>query len=168
MRKQSSNVRVHLVTQQFASVHDNIGGKEGADKPSPDHFSAFLSQVLEPLLSEETMLADIDARWQPALDTFHKASGLSLGEFETFLQSLHIDVAAGSGLPAGPSTRHSDIIALSDTLQRHVSNASEVVALNSREILNLMAGKTDRACITGTSFRSIWTPMSRLRAQSSN
>ena len=138
MRKQSSNVSVHLVTQQFASVHDNIAGNEGTDKPSPNHFSAFLSQVLEPLRSEATMLADVDARWRPALDTFHKVSGLPLGEFETFLRSLHIDVAAGSGLPAGPSTRHSDIIALSGTLQRHVSNASIVVALNSREILNLM------------------------------
>lgn len=138
MRKQSSNVRVHLVTQRFASVHDHIGGKEGADKPSPDHFSAFLSQVLEPLRSQETMLVDVDVRWHPALDIFHKASGLSLREFETFLQSLHIDVAADSGLPAEPSTRHSDIIALSNTLQRQVSNASKVVALNSPEILNLM------------------------------
>ena len=138
LRDQWGNVYVHLVTQQFASVHDHVVGEEGTDKPSPDHFSSFLAQVLEPLRSKETMLDDVDAGWRPALERLREASGLSLKEFGKFLESLHIDVAAGSGLPASPSTGHSDIIALSSTLQRHVSNSLKVVVLDSREVLNLM------------------------------
>ena len=84
------------------------------------------------------MLQDVAAGWRLALERFRAASGLSLKEFEQFLESLDIDVAAGSGLPASPSTGYSDIVALSSTLQRHVSNSLKVVVLDSREILNLM------------------------------
>lgn len=138
MRKLSSDARVHLVTQQFASVHDNIARNQDTDTPSPDHFSAFLSQVLKPIRLQQITLAEIDVRWCPALAKFHEASGLPLGEFETFLQSLHIDVGAGSGLPEGHSIGYTDIIELSNALQRRVSDASGVVVLNSRDILNLM------------------------------
>ena len=138
LRDQWDNVYVHLVTQKFASVHDHVVGEESADKPSPDHFSAFLSQVLVPLRSKEIMLDDVDAGWRPALEDFREASGLSFKEFGRFLESLHIDVAAGSGLLASPSTGYSDIVALSSALQRHVSNSLKVVVLDSREILNLM------------------------------
>ena len=138
LRDRWGNVYVHLVTQRFASVHDHVIGEKDSDNPSPDHFSAFLAQVLEPLCCKETMLDEVDTGWRPALERLREASGLSMKEFGEFLQSLRIDVAAGSGLPTSPSTAHSDIIALSSTLQRHVSTSLKVVVLDSREVLNLM------------------------------
>ena len=139
LREQWGNLYVHLVAQQYASVHDHvIVGKEHPGKRSPDHFSAFLTQVLEPLRSKETTLDEVDFWWRPALETLREASGLSQKEFEEFLQALHIDASANLGLPKPPSTEHSDVQALSSTLQRHVSNSQSVVVLDNRQVLKLM------------------------------
>ncbi|MXY34486.1 MAG: ATP-binding protein, partial [Boseongicola sp. SB0664_bin_43] len=143
LRDQWGNVYVHLVTQKFASVHDHVVGKEEPDKPSPDHFSAFLKQVLEPLHSKEASLDDVEVGWRSALERFGKASGLSPDKFGEFLQSMHIHVAAGPGLPTPPSTAYSDVVALSNTLQRLVSNSPNIVVLGRREVLDLM-GWQDR------------------------
>ncbi|MDE0294246.1 MAG: ATP-binding protein [Bryobacterales bacterium] len=143
LRDQWNNLYVHLVTQQFASVHDHVTQEDDPNKPSPDHFSAFLAQVLEPLRSGKTTLDEVDAGWQSALVRLRESSGLSLEEFRDFLQSLYIDVAAGSGLPTPPSTAHLDVVKLSSTLLRLVSSSRNVVVLSSGEVLSLM-GWQDR------------------------
>ena len=138
LQSRQDNAHVHLVTQQFASVHDHLGQRGEADRPSPDHFSAFLKRVLRPLCSGEVALDEVGIGWQPALRKLREASGVPLGEFARFLRSLHFDVAAGSGLPTSSSTRQSDILALSDALFRLVSEASDVVELDERGVLDLM------------------------------
>ena len=49
LKRRHENAHVHLVMQQLASVSDHLGESDAADRPSPDHLSAFLLQVLEPL-----------------------------------------------------------------------------------------------------------------------
>ena len=146
LRSRGDSAHVHLVTEQLASVNDHLSDGDGPDKPSPDHFSAFLTKVLEPLRSSETALDDIGAGWEPALTRLHQASGVAREQLGWFLQSLHFDVGAGSGLPASPSTRNSDIVALSAALCRRVSEASDVVELDKRGVLELM-GWSDRALL---------------------
>ncbi len=143
LQSRSSNVHVHLVTEQHASVNDHLGNQGEADRPSPDHFSAFLTRVLEPLRSGEITLDDIGAGWQPALARLLQASGVAEEDFDRFLRSLHFDVGSGSGVPASQSTRRSDITALSNALSRRVSEASGVVELDERGVLKLM-GWQDR------------------------
>ena len=138
LRSQWNNVSVHLVTEHFASVHDHLSVENSTERPSPDHFSAFLAQVLHRIRSLEVGLSDIGPGWQPALTKVREAGAVLSGDFELFIQSLQIDVGAGSGLPPTPSTRRSDIIALSVALQRLVSQSSNVVVLDTNGILTLM------------------------------
>ena len=130
------NAHVHLVTPQLASINDHLGGT--GDRPSPDHFSAFLNSVLLPLRRGEITVEDVGAEWRPALASFRKASGIAPGEFDQFLRALHLEFAAGPGLPPLPSVRHSDIATLSSALLRRVSEANDVVELDQREILDLV------------------------------
>ena len=138
LQSRSSNVHVHLVTEQHASVNDRLGNPGEADRPSPDHFSAFLTHVLEPLRSGKITLDDVGAGWQPALARLLQASGLEQEDFDRFLRSLHFDVGAGSGIPASQSTPRSDIIALWGVLSRCVSEAASVVELDRDGVLDLM------------------------------
>ena len=130
------NAHVHLVTQQLASVNDHLGDTE--HRPSPDHFSAFLAGVLAPLRCNQITLENAPSEWRPALSRLHDASGVAHEELEQFLRALHLDVAAGSGLPQPPSIRHADITNLSTALQRRVSEAHGVVELNEHELLALV------------------------------
>lgn len=75
------NTHVHLVTQQLASVNDDLGDRDDADRPSPDHFATFLTQVVEPLRSGAIALADVASGWQPALTKLLQASGVASDEF---------------------------------------------------------------------------------------
>ncbi len=136
IQRERKDSYVHLVTNQVASVNDQLGSR--ANQPSPDHFSAFLTRVLKPLRLKNITLEDVPTEWRPALEKLQDASGLAGDKFERFLQSLHIDVAVESGLPTSQSTRRSDIIALSDTLKRCVSEASDVVEMNADDVLDLM------------------------------
>ena len=138
LQGRKGNVHVHLVTQQFASVNDRLGDGDDPDRPSPDHFSAFISEVLEPLRLRNVSLDDIGAGWRSALTKLHEDSGLGMGEFNRFLRSLHLDVNAGSGLPARSSIWRSDVIDLSNALLRLVSKASSVVELDEPGVLALM------------------------------
>ena len=81
--------------------------------------------------------------WQHALEKLRDASGIAPEDFGLFLRAMHIDLNAGTGLPAAPSTRRSDIAALSDALKRRVSESFDVVELDERGVLQLM-GWTDR------------------------
>ena len=136
LRSRWTNAHVHLVTDRLASVNDHLGAP-GA-RPSPDHFRAFLTNVLVPIRRKLITLDSIQLVWQHALTRLHKASGISESEFERFLQSLHFEVGAGSGLPASASSRRSDIESLSDSLMRQVSEANDVVDLNERDVVELM------------------------------
>ena len=136
LRRRWENVRVHLVTPQLASINDHLGGT--GDRPSPDHFSAFLSSVLMPLRRGEITVEDVRAEWRQALASVREASGIAPGEFERFLRALHLDLAAGSGVPPSPSVRHSDIVTLSAALIRCVSEANDVVELDQRALLDLV------------------------------
>jgi hypothetical protein len=49
-RQYNVPVRVHLVTRLFASPRDHLA--DATDQVSPDHFQAFIAQVLEPLRRE--------------------------------------------------------------------------------------------------------------------
>ena len=136
LRGSYENVRVHLVAQQMASVNDHLG--QGDRRPSPDHFAAFISQVLGPLGRGEKRLDMIGSGWKGAIERMRKASGLTAAEFEAFVQSVEFELGAGTGLSEGRSTRSVDIRALSDTLHRQVSNATSVVELDRAAILRLM------------------------------
>lgn len=136
------NVHVHIVLQQLASIRDHLG-EEGVERPSPDHFSAFLEEVLNPLQSRQITLEDVAPGWRPAIEKLRDETGVEPNEFERFAQAFHLDVAAGSGLPPAPSTRRSDIIALSHALFRLVSTSADVVELDERQLLALV-GWSDR------------------------
>ena len=136
LRRRWENAHVHLVTPQLASINDHLGNTD--DRPSPDHFSAFLHSVLIPFHRSELMIENVRAGWEPALTSLREASGVSPDEFELFLRALHLDLAAGSGLPPSRSVSHSDIAALSSALLRRVSDASDVVELDQRELLELV------------------------------
>ncbi len=136
LRGSYANARVHLVAQQMASVSDHLG--QGDQRPSPDHFAAFISQVLEPLGRGEKRLDMIGSGWEGAIERMREASGLTAAEFEAFVQSVEFELGAGTGLSEGRSTRSADIRALSDTLHREVSKATSVVELDRAAILRLM------------------------------
>ena len=116
LQERWGNAQVHLVTTQLASINDHLG--DAGNRPSPDHFSAFLATVLEPLRCDGITLDEAPPGWQEALSRLREASGMAHEEIEQFLRALHLDVAAGSGLPHRPSIRHADITALSIALQR--------------------------------------------------
>ena len=137
------NAHVHLVMQQLASINDHLGEGEGDERPSPDHLGAFLAQVLKPLGEGASTPEDISREWQPALQRLRDACGVTSDQFERFLQSMHLDFAAGTALPPAPSGRRSDIVALSDALFRAVSESAGVVELDQRAVLALM-GWSDR------------------------
>ena len=143
LRDQNPGLRVHLVTEQPPSIRDNPIGSDAHQKPSPKHFSAFVRQVLEPLGLGSIEIADVPRAWKPALDRLRTAAGLEPGHFAQFLQSLSLDLGAGIDLPRPPSERRSDILQLSGALQRRVSEASDVVRLDRRGVLDLV-GWTER------------------------
>ena len=136
LQESYANVRVHLVAQQLASVNDRLG--EDHPHPSPDHFGAFIEQVLGPLCAGEKRLDSIGAEWESALDRMQTASGLTGSEFEDFVQSLVLELGAGTGITGGRSTRGDDIRELSGRLQRVVSEATSVVEMDRTEVLRLM------------------------------
>ena len=129
---------VHLVTQHLASINDHLADPDVAARPSPDHFSAFLTRVLEPLRHGAIKFDDIENGWKPALSRLERASGLKRKQFKRFVQSMHLVAGAVLNIPPSSSTRRSDIIALSDALSRRVSEASDVVVLDERGVLDLM------------------------------
>ena len=143
LRGQTGNVNVHLVMQHIASTKDRLGIQGDQNRPPTDHFASFIKLVLEPLRSGTLTVDEVHAGWQPALARLRKASGAAPDEFGTFLRTLHLDLNAGSGVPAAPSTRRVDIIGLSDALKRRVSESHDVVELDEQGILQLM-GWTDR------------------------
>lgn len=132
---------VHLVTDELASVHDHLG--DVANRPSPDHFSAFVSKVMEPLRSGHLSLAEIDAGWLPAVRRLQESSGVSDDDLDSFVRSLHLDLGVRPDIPPGPSTRRSDVIALSHALARKVAESVGVVELDRAGVLELM-GWEDR------------------------
>ena len=138
LRSQEHNVHVHLVTNQLASINDHLSDPTSANKPSPDHFSAFLTRVLSPIRSGQIAVGDVPVGWERAVAELRRASDLASEAFDRFLQSLHLDVNAGSGLPPPPSDRREDIKALSVALWRRVSEASNVVELDRNGVLDLM------------------------------
>ena len=143
LQSQTGNVHVHLVMQQLASPNDHLGIRGDADCPSRDHFASFIRQVLEPLRLGNLTVDEVAIGWRPALTRLREASGVVPEEFALFLRALHLDLNAGLGVPAAPSTRRSDILALSDALIRRVSVSFDVVELDERGVLQLM-GWTER------------------------
>ena len=141
-----TDTSVHLVTGELASVNDDLSAPDTENKPSPKHFHAFLARVLEPLRSSLIEVTDVPEEWSPALESLQDASGLEADDFCRFLRALHFDVGAGAGLPASPSRRRSDIIQLSNALYRLVSEASDVVRLDTRGVLDLV-GWTGRTTL---------------------
>ena len=133
-----ADIHVHLVTHQLPSTNDHLGVKDATDRPSPDHFSAFLTHVLNPLYSRVITLREVRSGWQNALSALQQESGLPNPDYTEFLSSLHIDVGAGSGLPKQASIRRSDVIALSQALLRYVSLSHAVVDLDERKLLDLL------------------------------
>ena len=145
-------VRVHLVAQLFASCHDHLGGSDDARRPSPDHFQAFVAQVLEPLRRGLMSAADVPTGWASALAQVRDSTGLAAEPFAAFTRAIHLDLGARDALAGSRTVRQSDIIALSNELYRLVSNASAVVELDRHQVLELM-GWADRPRLrTGHDF----------------
>jgi hypothetical protein len=143
LRARHDAPHVHLVMQRLASVSDHLTDADDAERPSPDHLSAFLERVLIPLREGRLASRDVAPGWRPALRRLQAASGVMAHELEDFLQSLHLDLGAGPALPSSLSTRRDDVIALSDALLRLVADAPDVVELNRRDVLDLV-GWSDR------------------------
>ena len=143
LQSRTGDAHVHLVMQQLASVHDHLGTPGSPGGPPKDHFSSFLKEVLEPLRLGNLTRNEIPVGWQPALSRLREASGVALEEFDVFLQHLHLDLNAGTGVPQAQSVRRSDILALSGALSQRVSEASGVVELDETGVLRLM-GWMDR------------------------
>ena len=139
-QSQESNLYVHLVAERPASVNDHLIDRDHANRPSPDHFSAFLSSVLRPLRMGTIAVGDVDVGWRPALERLREASGVEDEDFGEFLFSLHLDVDAEASIPEQPSQRRSDITDLSIALQRTVSRSASglAVELNKRGVLELL------------------------------
>ena len=129
-----SDVKVHFVTQHYASTSDHL---PVGDDSSPRHFSAFLKQVLNPLREGELDPTGVDVRWQPVLTQLSEATGLTEQDFAAFLSSLHLDVAAQSAIPDEHSQRGYDIVSLSTALHRRVAEAAGVVELDTDGVLGL-------------------------------
>ena len=140
------DVQVHLVTEQPASLRDEVRQTNG--KPTPRHFAAFLDLVLRPLRLGQISLEHVDSSWRPKLGELQEECGLDDEDSTAFLRSLRIECNAGSGLPGRRSSRWEDIEELSGRLQRFVSNSSGVVSVDRQQLLELM-GWTNR-----TSLRS--------------
>ena len=138
LQSRTENTHVHLVMQQLASTHDHLGIQSDPDRPTRDHFASFLKLVLEPLRQGTLMVDEVAPGWEHALERLREASGVALEDFGLFLRAMHIDLNAGTGLPAAPSTRRSDIVALSDALKRRVSESFDVVELDECCVLQLM------------------------------
>ena len=143
LQGRTENTHVHLVMQQLASLNDRLGTPGDPDRPARDHFATFIRQVLGPILNGILTVDDVAPGWEHALERLREASGVALEDYGLFLRAMHIDLNAGTGLPAAPSTRRSDIAALSDALQRRVSESIDIVELDERGVLQLM-GWTDR------------------------
>ena len=160
LRQRWPALRVHYVAQQYPSVHDRLPSVGGV---SPGHFSAFLTQVLDPLRSGRLNIEDVGAEWQAALNRLREASGLDQSNFSAFLASLHLDLAAGSALPSERSQRRYDIEELSAALYRRVSEASGIVELDTQDVLELV-GWTERTRLRSRHEfpvdRDIYTPLS--------
>jgi hypothetical protein len=131
-------VRVHLVSQLFASTSDHLADASASDRPSADHFQAFIAQVIEPLRRGSLSLSQVPAFWAPAVARLRAGTGLAVDAFAVFAQAMHLHLGTRGALPPTKSTRWSDIIALSDKLYRTVSHASAVVQLNRQQLLDLM------------------------------
>ena len=138
LQSQHGETHVHLVTRSLASITDHLSDTDGVGQPSPDHFSALINRVLEPLRQGKVMFNEIQKGWRPALSRLEGASGLQREDFEQFLRFLYLDTGAGPGIPPSPSTRRSDIVALSAALFRCVSDATGVVVLKEHDVLDLM------------------------------
>ena len=146
LRTRDEEPHVYLVTEQLASVGDSLSDHQDDNRPSPDHFNAFIAQVLEPLRLGLVELEDVHAGWKPAVERIRRASGLAPEEFSGFVRALHLVVGAGTGLPMRPSRRRSDIIDLSHALQRCASEATDTVRLDRRQVLQLV-GWTGRSAL---------------------
>ena len=143
LRGGGGDTRVHLATDQLASVRDHLSEPDAPDRPSPDHFGAFVSDVLEPLRRREITIGEVREGWQPALSRLRMASGLTEEEFQRFVTALHFDFAVGTGVGRSSPTKRSDIEALAAALFRRVSHSSGVVELDERDVLELV-GWSDR------------------------
>ena len=73
------------VTTQLASINDHLGDAE--NRPSPDHFSAFVATVLEPLRCDRMTLDEAPPGWRKALSRLREGSGLAHDESEQFLDT---------------------------------------------------------------------------------
>ena len=138
LRDRWGNTHVHLATNQLASVNDHLPESNAPDRPSPDHFSAFLNHVLDPLRRREMTIGDVSAGWQPALSKLRRASGLTEEEFRGFVAALHFDFAVGISVGRLSATKRSDVEGLSAALFRRVSQASGVVELDESGVLDLV------------------------------
>jgi hypothetical protein len=136
LRASYENPGVHLVTDEFASVHDRLG--DVTDRPSPDHFSAFVISVLEPARLGQLSLAEVEPGWRPAVKRFQESCGVSEDDLDSFVRSLYLDLGIRPDIPPGPSTRRSDVVALSHALARKVAESVSVVELDRVGVLDLM------------------------------
>ncbi len=94
--------------------------------------------MLEPVRDGRLSLTDVSPGWRPSLHALRRASGLDEDEFEAFLGSLHLDLAAGKAVRAAASARQTDVINLSTALFRLVSESTGVVELDQQHLLDLM------------------------------
>ena len=137
-RDSRGQVHVHFCAEAVASSHDRIVDRDNPTRPSPNHFRAFQTRVLEPLRTGAQTLDEIDKCWQTALETLREKSGVSQAEFVPFLQSLHFDLNTQSGLDGARPELQDELITLSAQLERLASEGNGVVELPTEQLLTLM------------------------------
>lgn len=138
---------VHLAMTAGPSTSGNLTVAKSANG-GPDHFRAFLARGLTPLTSGAAHRDELP-EWSEPLERLEKESGLSRSEFTRFLPAVALELGLGDALDGASGTRADDILQLSQTLQRTVSQASGPVKLGRDDLLTLMNWK-DRK-----SFRSV-------------
>ena len=129
------NLNVVLFAERPASVRDRCGFSKSADAPSPCHFAAFLSVVLDPLSNGRIGIDEVGGEWRPALERFVKASGVPPEDRGRFLQSLRIRVGAAPAESGQPQDKLNDIRALSEFLWRATAQGSGPIKLDKDHLL---------------------------------
>lgn len=127
---------VHLAMAAAPSTSDHLTAPKSTSS-GPDHFRAFLARGLAPLTSGVTH-RDALPEWSEPLERLEKESGLSRSDFTRFLPAVVLEPGLGDALDGASGTRADDILQLSQTLQRTVSQASGPVELGRDELLTLM------------------------------
>lgn len=134
----SREVRVHLVSRDYPSIHDSLGKK--ADGTSSGSFSDLYVNVLQPLSKAQITKADVPSVFVEALERIRTSADLADADLEPFLRCCSLDLmsqvgTANSGSEIDePLERH--LSELAAHLQKIVAADRRIVEVRAQELLD--------------------------------